>query len=108
MILLFYQKNKKYLSNIEWLLMRQFEKLAGILCMSYIFLEEQPKSIIIEIFKNTLLKVKDKKEKERLLDKYYKLKQNDQQTFTKLFNHCCLPVLGTNRTVIIYFIISTF
>ena len=27
------------------------------------------------------------------------MKQNDQQTFTKLFNHCCLPVLGTNRTV---------
>lgn len=54
----------------------------------------------MDIFKNTALKFKDKKEKEKLLDKYYKLKQNDQQTFTKLFNHCCLPVLGTNRTVI--------
>lgn len=47
--------------------------------------------------------MKDKKEKEKLLDKYYKLKQNDQQTFTKLFNHCCLPVLGSNRTVIYSF-----
>lgn len=54
----------------------------------------------MDIFKNTSLRFKDKKEKERLLDKFYKLKQNDQQTFTKLFNHCCLPVLGTNRTVI--------
>lgn len=53
----------------------------------------------MDIFKNTALKFKDKKEKEKLLDKYYKLKQNDQQTFTKLFNHCCLPVLGTNRTL---------
>lgn len=53
----------------------------------------------MDIFKNTALKFKDKKEKERLIDKYYKLKQNDQQTFTKLFNHCCLPVLGTLRTV---------
>lgn len=53
----------------------------------------------MDIFKNTALKFKDKKEKEKLIDKYYKLKQNDQQTFTKLFNHCCLPVLGSNRTV---------
>lgn len=57
----------------------------------------------MDIFKNTALKFKDKKEKEKLIDKYYKLKQNDQQTFTKLFNHCCLPVLGSNRTVIFLF-----
>lgn len=57
----------------------------------------------MDIFKNTALKFKDKKEKEKLLDKYYKLKQNDQQTFTKLFNHCCLPVLGTSRTVNFFF-----
>ncbi len=41
------------------------------------------------------------------MDKYYKLKQNDQQTFTKLFNHCCLPVLGTSRTVIFYLFLVT-
>lgn len=104
MILMFYLRNKKHLSSIEWVVNRQFEKLAGLLCISYIFLEEQPKSIVMEIFKNTALKFKDKKEKEKLLDKYFKLKQNDQQTFTKLFNHCCLPVLGHNRTVLIYLI----
>lgn len=57
----------------------------------------------MDIFKNTALKFKDKKEKEKLIDKYYKLKQNDQQTFTKLFNHCCLPVLGSTRTVTFLF-----
>lgn len=61
----------------------------------------------MDIFKNTALKFKDKKEKEKLIDKYYKLKQNDQQTFTKLFNHCCLPVLGSNRTVIFILFLVT-
>ena len=99
MLLLFYQRNKKHLTNVEWLLKRQFERIAVILCLSYIFLEEQPKSLMMEVFKSTAVKLKDGKDKERILDKYYKLKQNDHNTFSKLFNHCCLPVIGHNRTV---------
>lgn len=41
MFLVFFQKNKKYFSGIigEGIVTRQFEKLAGLLCLSYIFLE---------------------------------------------------------------------
>jgi hypothetical protein len=40
MFLVFFQKNKKYFSGIigEGIVTRQFEKLAGLLCLSYIFL----------------------------------------------------------------------
>lgn len=32
--------------------------------------------------------------KEKISDKYYKMKQNDQGTFTRLYEHCCLPSFG--------------
>ncbi len=40
MFLVFFQKNKKYFSGVigEGIVTRQFEKLAGLLCLSYIFL----------------------------------------------------------------------
>jgi hypothetical protein len=40
MVLLFFQKNKKYFTGIpgERATANQFEKLAGLLCLNYIFL----------------------------------------------------------------------
>ena len=95
MFLVFYQKNKKYFAGLagEKVVVRQFEKLAGLLCLSYIFLEERPKNVIMEVFRATTLKFKDKQHRERIADKYTKLKQNDQGTFLKLFAHCSLPSL---------------
>lgn len=100
MFLVFFQKNKKYFSGVigEGIVTRQFEKLAGLLCLSYIFLEEKPKTIILEVFKATTLKLKDKQHRERLADKYTKLRQNDTSTFLKLFQHCALPSLTTSVT----------
>jgi hypothetical protein len=47
--LLFYQKNKKYFSHptIEKQTSPLLEKLAILLCLSYIFLEEKPKPIMM-------------------------------------------------------------
>jgi hypothetical protein len=49
MFLVFYQKNKKYFTGslCEKIISNKFEKLAGLLCLSYIFLEEKPKTIIL-------------------------------------------------------------
>jgi len=49
MFLVFYQKNKKYFTGslCEKLISNKFEKLAGLLCLSYIFLEEKPKTVIL-------------------------------------------------------------
>lgn len=104
MFLIFYQKNKKYFSkvNSERLFTRQYEKIVGLLCIDYIFLEERPKSVVYEVFKNTLIKVKDRQGKEKISDKYFKLKQNDTVTFSRLFNHCFMPVIGANSTVLNY------
>jgi hypothetical protein len=98
MFLVFFQKNKKYFSGIigEGIVTRQFEKLAGLLCLSYIFLEEKPKTVIMEVFKATTIKLKDKQNRERLADKYTKLRQNDVSTFVKLFQHCSLPSVRPN------------
>lgn len=98
MFLVFFQKNKKYFSGIigEGIVTRQFEKLAGLLCLSYIFLEEKPKTIIMEVFKATTIKLKHKQHRERLADKYAKLRQNDVSTFIKLFQHCSLPSVRPN------------
>lgn len=49
--------------------------------------------MIMEVFRATTLKFKDKQHRERIADKYTKLKQNDQGTFIKLFSHCALPSL---------------
>jgi len=37
---MFFQKNKKYFTGVngEHIINRQFEKLAGLLCLNYIFL----------------------------------------------------------------------
>jgi hypothetical protein len=98
MFLVFYQKNKKYFSGIigERIVTRQFEKLASLLCLSYIFLEEKPKNIIMEVFKSTTLKLRDKQHRERLADKYTKLRQNDSNTFVKLFQHSSLPYIAAH------------
>lgn len=48
----------------------------------------------MEIFKTTTIKLKDKQIKEKLWDKYFKLKQNDQSTFLKLYQHCALPSIA--------------
>ncbi len=47
--------------------------------------------MIMEVFKATTIKLKDKQHRERLADKYAKLRQNDTSTFLKLFQHCALP-----------------
>ena len=49
MFLVFYQKNKEYFTGslCEKIISNKFEKLAGLLCLSYIFLEEKPKAIIL-------------------------------------------------------------
>ena len=49
----------------------------------------------MDVFKNTAIKVKDR-QKEKLSDKYFKIKQNDNSTFQKLFSFCCLPVINSN------------
>jgi hypothetical protein len=50
----------------------------------------------MEVFKATTIKLKDKQQREKLSDKYAKLKQNDVGTFSKLFQHCALPSISTN------------
>ena len=51
MVLLFYQKNKKYFAgftgNAEKNIIQLFEQIAGLLCISYIFLEERPRNLIM-------------------------------------------------------------
>jgi hypothetical protein len=59
-------------------------------------LEEKPKNIIMEVFKSTTLKLRDKQHRERLADKYTKLRQNDSNTFVKLFQHSSLPSITTH------------
>ena len=90
--LLFYQKNKKYFSHptIEKQTIPLFEKLSTLLCLSYIFLEEKPKPIMMELFKSLSLK-KEKNHKEKLSDKYNRLKQNDSVTFNKLAQLVLFP-----------------
>ena len=43
------QKNKKYFAGAiaERMISRHFERLAGLLCINYIFLEEKPKAIMM-------------------------------------------------------------
>lgn len=50
----------------------------------------------MELFKNISIK-KDKNHKEKLSDKYYRLKQNDSVTFNKLVQIILLP--STHQTV---------
>jgi hypothetical protein len=104
MFLVFFQKNKKYFTGSlsEKIISNKFEKLAGLLCLSYIFLEEKPKTIIQEIFKSTTIKLKDKVNKEKLSDKYTKLRQNDVGTFNKIFQHSSLPSINTQVTITIF------
>jgi hypothetical protein len=98
MLLLFFQKNKKYFSGVtgERIVTKQFEKLAGLLCLNYIFLEEKPKNLIMEVFKTTTIKLKDKQLREKLSDKYAKLRQNDVGTFSKLFQVVALSSINGN------------
>ncbi len=50
----------------------------------------------MEVFKATTIKLKDKQNRERLADKYTKLRQNDVSTFIKVFQHCSLPSVLPN------------
>ena len=86
---LFFQKNKKYFTAaiIDQSTSVLSERLSCLLCLSYIMLEEKPKAMILELFKGTSLK-KEKNQKEKLVDKYLKLKQGDVGTFAKLFDIC--------------------
>lgn len=104
MVLLFMQKNKKYFTGAiaERIINRYIEKLAGLLCLDYIFLEEKPKLIVMEIFKTINIKLREKQSKEKLSDKYYKLKQNDQGTFTKLYQHCALTSISANVAIMLF------
>lgn len=65
MFLVFYQKNKKYFGGIssEKIINKQIERLAALLCINYVFLEEKPKNLIKEVFKNITIKVKDKQQR---------------------------------------------
>lgn len=101
MALLFFQKNKKYFTGVtgERITARLYERLAALLCLDYIFLEERPKPLILEVFKATTIKLKENKQKEKLSDKYAKLRQNDQGTFTKLFQFCALPSISATVTL---------
>lgn len=62
-----------------------------MLCINYIFLEERPRNLIMEVFKGTSFRVKDKGAKEKLSDKYTKMRQHDVATFIRLFSYCRLP-----------------
>lgn len=105
MFLVFYQKNKKYFGGMssEKIVMNQIEKLAALLCINYVFLEEKPKNLIMELFKTITIKVKDKQQREKLSDKYLKLRQNDEGTFSRLFHHCILAVIGLEQVINIKF-----
>ena len=65
--------------------MKAHEKNICLLCINYVFLEEKPKGPIMDVFKNTTFKLKDK-QSERISDSFFKMKQNDTKTFLKLIS----------------------
>jgi hypothetical protein len=97
---LFFHKNKKYIPKIiDRHLSKQYERVVGLLSIIYIFLEEKPKKNIMEIFKMTFIRTKDKQYKEKISDKYHKMKQNDSVAFIKLFNISSVALIGQKANV---------
>lgn len=48
----------------------------------------------MEIFRNTAVRTKEKQYKQKISDKYHKLRQHDYNSFMKLFNYSSLPLIG--------------
>jgi hypothetical protein len=44
----------------------------------------------MEIFKNTNVKTKEKEARDRISDCFFKMKQNDNITFWRIFNFLCV------------------
>ena len=83
----FYQKNRKYFSKSVISaenLHRIYEKSITLLCINYIFLEEKPKSSIMDSFKNLNIRI-TKDSKDKISDCFSKMKQQDFNTFNKIF-----------------------
>ena len=87
LIVHYFQKHRKHFNRSAHFdsLQRIHEKNVTLLCLNFIFLEEKPKSTIMDIFKNIIIRQKDKQSSEKVLDSFYKLKQNDTKTMEKLF-----------------------
>lgn len=85
----FYQKNRKYFSKSTISsenLHRLYEKAVSLLCINYIFLEEKPKASIMDSFKNLNIRI-TKESKDKISDSFYKMKQHDLNTFSRIFAH---------------------
>jgi hypothetical protein len=50
----------------------------------------------MEIFKNTNVKTKEKEARDRISDCFFKMKQNDNITFWRLFNFLCVEFYSSN------------
>ncbi len=54
----------------------------------------------------TFIKTKDKQYKEKISDKYHKMKQNDSVAFIKLFNISSVALIGQKINVTLFFILD--
>ena len=86
-ITFFYQKNRKHFNKVSCResINHLNEKCVSLLCLTYIFLEEKPKTTLMEIFKNCSFKAKDREGREKVSECFSKMKQNDVATFTRVF-----------------------
>ena len=62
-VIFYYLKYKKFLAKMmDKYLVRQFERIVSLLSIFYVFLEESPKSNMVDLFKNSTIKSKDKQQ----------------------------------------------